>query len=311
MPLMFLLSGYTMSLHPHFSGFSTFVRNRFMRLIVPYFLFEGCNLLVWSASLYFQGGWQDVTEAVRAILTCANTDGYTGYYGRLWFWPCMFVSDIFFYGIVKCAPRSQVLRRIYLFASIPVMLVCSWVTCRMIPGKLPFTVDTAFMATAFLLSGYLLGQPITWLIREKHLPADILILALSLLVMRQSVLTDQTMCMMFINVYGHYGYTLCAAYGGIVAFLILTKWFYGLCRSANFVKSFVLWYGYHSLCTFPIHLSIKMWIYYCFPLSCRRWYVILPAMLLFNTPLVNLITEYAPFMLGKISFPRKKHTSRI
>lgn len=46
MPLLFLLSGYTMYLRPHSAGFQTFITGRFLRLVVPYFLFEGLNLAV-------------------------------------------------------------------------------------------------------------------------------------------------------------------------------------------------------------------------------------------------------------------------
>lgn len=101
MPLMFVLSGYTMFRHQKKWKFWDYFKNRVMRLVVPYFLFEGLNLFVWCTSLILQGGWQDLSEAVTTIVTCVNTDAYTGYYGRLWFWPCMFVSDILFYFITK------------------------------------------------------------------------------------------------------------------------------------------------------------------------------------------------------------------
>ena len=308
MPFMFLLSGYTMYLRPHPERFIDFVSGRFQRLVIPYFLFEGLNFFIWSASLYLQGGWQDVTEAATAILACLNTEGYTGYYGRLWFWPCMFVSDIYFYGILRFAPKKSLTRKVFLLAMIPAMFVLSWISCHVLPGRLPFTADTAFMATAFLLTGYLLGNQITWLIQKKHLLADITMLLISLLVMRLAVHSGKSECMMFINHYGHYGYTLCAAFSGMLSTTILIKFLYNILKKQNFLKSVVLWYGYHSLGTFPVHLSIKIFIYQMFPLSYRQWYILFPAMFLLSIPLVNLITTYFPFMLGKFSFRTKaKH----
>ena len=306
MPFMFLLSGYTMSLRPHTQSFPDFFRNRFCRLVIPYFLFEGLNFTVWSVSLYLQGGWQDVSEALTAILTCLNTEGYTGYYGRLWFWPCMFVSDFYFFCIRKAAPKGSQAGRLFLLMMIPVMLGLSWYSCRHLPFRLYFTADTAFLATAFLLIGYLLGRQITWLIQKKHLAADMALLTVSLLVMRRTVLSGKASCMMFINNYGHYGYTLCAAISGILAMLILTKYLYSILRKTDIPKSVVLWYSYHSLETFPVHLSIKMFIYQMLPLSFRVWYILLPAMFLLNIPLVNLITRYCPFLLGKFPSFRKK-----
>lgn len=308
MPFMFFLSGYTISLRSHSDRFLHFVSSRFQRLVIPYFLFEGLNFFVWSASLYLQGGWQDVTEAVTAILACLNTEGYTGYYGRLWFWPCMFVSDIYFYCILRLSPKQDTTKKIFLLAMIPIMFVLSWISCHMIPSRLPFTTDTALMATGFLLTGYLLSDQITWLLQKRHPLADIILLLISLLVMRLTVLGGKSSCMMFINLYGHYGYTLCAAYSGILAATILTKFLYMFMKNWNFLKSLILWYGYHSLGTFPVHLSIKIFIYQMFPLSYRQWYILLPAMFLINIPLVNLITNYFPFLLGKFSFHPKNKT---
>ena len=61
MPLLFFLSGYTMYLRPHTGRLRSFITGRFLRLMVPYFLFEGLNLAVWSISLILQGGWQDLS----------------------------------------------------------------------------------------------------------------------------------------------------------------------------------------------------------------------------------------------------------
>ena len=308
MPFLFLLSGYTMYLRPHPDRFSTFFVSRFQRLVVPYFLFEGLNLFVWSASLFLQGGWQDVSEAVTAVLACVNTEGYTGYYGRLWFWPCLFVSDMYFYWILKICPRQEKAKTVFLLAMITAMLGLSWFTCRRLPFRLPFTADTAFMATAFLLTGYLFGRRYHWLIHQKHGKADALILILSLLALVWTISSGRSACMMFINAYGHFGYTLCAAFSGILAVTVLIKHLYGFLKDRESLKSIVLWYGYNSLAVFPVHLSVKIFIYQMFPLSWRQWYILFPAMFLFSIPLVNLITRYCPFMLGKIPFLSRKKT---
>ena len=309
MPFMFLISGYAMHLRSVPVSFRTFIGSRFLRLIVPYFLFEGVNLLVWSVSLFLQGGWQDVTEAVTAILTCINTEGYTGYYGRLWFWPCMFVSDIYFYWILRFAPKKEIARKTYLFFMILAMFGISWYTSKMLPSQLPFTIDTAFMATAFLLIGYLFGQVISWLLFRKHPAADAVILLLGIPVLWLSLDRCGNSFLMFINNYGHFGYSVSAACCGILIFMVLTKWLYHALSEKSVLKDIVLWYGFHSLATFPLHLSVKIWIYQTFPLSFRRWYILLPAMFLLNIPLVNLVTKYCPFMLGKFPFLQKKKTA--
>lgn len=300
MPFLFLLSGYTMFLWERPWKFWEYLKNRILRLVVPYFLFEGLNLFVWSASLILQGGWQDLSEAIVAIVTCVNTQAYTGYYGRLWFLPCMFVSDMLFYGIRKLCRGKQL--GMWLCAGL--MLAISWYTSNRLQSRLPFASDTAFFAVFFLLLGYLLGKQISWLTEKKHVAWDAAILLGLLLIMRKCVLSGKAFCWMYVNRYGEYGYTLGAAISGTLAFFIIVKWFYALVNKIGVGKNLILWYGYHSLGTFPIHLSIKIWMMNHIPWDYRPWYVVFVAMLIVNIPIVNFITKYMPFMLGK--FPRRR-----
>jgi len=304
MPYLFLLSGYTTFLRAKQQSFASFVKGRFFRLVIPYFLFEGVNLAVWCGSLILQGGWQDLSEALIAIVTCVNTEGYTGYYGRLWFWPCMFLSDILFYWIRRFAPQKERSRNVYHILMLAALIGLSWVTTRVLPFRLPFTADTAFMAAVFLLVGYALGKQISWLLQKSHLLTDLILLVLSLYLMRISYLNGNAACLMYTNKFGPYHATLCAACSGITAWLILSKWLYRLCDSSRLVKPVVLWYGYHSLCTFPAHFSVKMCFFLNVPPYMRQWRYMLPVMLLLNVPVVHLITKYFPFMLGK--FPERK-----
>ena len=301
MPLLFALSGYADAhrerlglSHPR--KFTDYFFNRFKRLAVPYFLFEGVNLFVWAVSLISQGGWQDVTDALFAILTCQNTEGYTGYYGRLWFLPCMFVSDIFFYLIKRVCKGHNV--RLILSAAL--MLVISWCTCNVLSFRLPFAADTAFMATAFLILGYLLEPQITYLLTTDHVLRDTIFSCTMLAIMVYCVVYQDSSCLMFINHYRPFVWSVLAAITGSSAFFILAKWAYRLLCKVRFGKKLVLWYGYNSLATFPVHLSIKIWVInhfgWRFP-----WLYLLLIMLVFNIPIVNFIRMYLPFMLGDFS----------
>lgn len=300
MPLMFLLSGYTASLRSREQPFGTFLKNRFLRLVVPYLLFEGLNLAVWSLELILQGGWQDVTEAVTAIAVCLNTDGYMGYYGRLWFWPCMFVSDVLFYGLRKLTRGSKT----GLLLSAGVMLGLSWCSCNLLPSRLPFTVDTACFAAFFLILGYVLGDKITEMLYASHFWRDMLCLLGLLAVLWVGVIHGGGLCLMFVNQYGSYPGTVAAACSGSFAFLILAKWLYRLLEKKPAGKTLILWYGRNSLVTFPVHLSIKIAMYKLVPYHLRPWYVLLVVMLAGNIPIVNFITNYLPFMQGQL--PKKK-----
>lgn len=162
MPLMFVLSGYTEFIHPKEYPFKDYLKRRFFRLLVPYFLFECVNLLLWQMVLVYQRGWQDVSEAIKSIVFVVNTDSYMGFYGRLWFLPCLFVADILFFAIRShCRGRKQ---RFWLFFGI--LLILSWFTSKQLPFRLPFTLDTGLMAAAFMILGYILGEKIQWLLTQ-------------------------------------------------------------------------------------------------------------------------------------------------
>lgn len=300
MPLLFLLSGYTTFLMDRQKPFPVFLKGRILRLIVPYFLFEGLNLAVWCADLILQGSWQDLSEAAIAILTCVNTEGYTGYYGRLWFFPCMFVADVLFYGIRRgCGEKRWA---IWLLAS--VMLVLSWFTCRRLPYRLPFTLDSGCLAVVFLLLGYLLGRHIQCLLDSQNKRRDLLLLAALLPLLWFSVARGRAFCLMYVNQYGPYFWMMLAALSGSGLFLIGAKWLYAAVNRLGKGKSLILWYGRRSLATFPVHLSIKIAMLTLWPEV--HWLAMLAGMLLVNIPVVNFFEEYLPPFTGRVPVRRRE-----
>lgn len=294
MPLLFLLSGYTESLRNRTRTFLPYFKNRLLRLVVPYFLFEFVNLAAWYVSLKWNGGHLELKDAVYAIAACLNTDAYTGFYGRLWFLPCMFVSDLWFFAIRRICGK----RKTALWFSAAGMLVLSWCTCQLMPFRLPFAMDTAFLATAFLIMGYVSENEINRLLQEKKPLTDGLTAVLSLLVLWFSVKYGRGYCLMFMNNYGPFGWTILAAVSGSVLFFVMAKWMYALNCRVPFGRNLVLWYGYHSLAVFPVHLSIKIAFLRMVRGPFRTWQLLMLVMLLLSVPVVNAIERYLPFMLG-------------
>lgn len=96
MSLFFILSGYTESLRNSYNKqtFGSFALKRFKRLILPYFSFEIINLMIWYIRCLVLHKSIHFIQPLISIITCINTDSYTGLCGRLWFLPCMFVSSI-------------------------------------------------------------------------------------------------------------------------------------------------------------------------------------------------------------------------
>ena len=164
MPLFFVISGY---LNNQIGGyerpFKPYIKAKFKRLLIPYFAFEILNLLIWIAKMIIEHKALPGIESITSILTCINND-YMGLYGRLWFLPCIFVADIYVWLIVRHFREkfSQILSVLFLFA-------LSFVAVKIIPFRLPFTLDTALFAAAFIMVGYCFNDIIKTLLNKKIL----------------------------------------------------------------------------------------------------------------------------------------------
>ena len=292
MPLFFVISGY---LNNHIKGyerpFKPYIKAKFKRLLIPYFAFEILNLLIWCAKMIVEHKALPGIESITSILTCINNN-YMGLYGRLWFLPCIFVADIYVWIIVNHFRKkfSLILSVLFLFA-------LSFITVKIIPFRLPFTLDTALFAAAFILLGYCFSDIIKILLNKGNIAQKILLAIGALLYLLYSVLYTDVSVYMYINSYGEYTVSICAAICGCIAFLILGSYIYILISKLRIINDFVLWYGKNSLATFPVHLTIKMFLIWYFP-SLSIWYTMFLIMLLLNIPIVNVITFYFPFILG-------------
>lgn len=315
MPLFFLLTGYLESFHEKQQSFLQTVKGKLVRLVLPYFLFEAILFVVYHLWMSQDFDGQNLLQAVRCVILCSS-DGYTGFYGRLWFWPCMFMADLYFWGIRKITREKQA----GLWLAAAGMLAATWGTIHLIPGRLPFAADNACMGTVFIIIGYALRKEIRWILEQKHWFADTAICMTALLGMRLCVRYGQGVFLMHANRYGPLLWSAGGAFCGCAAFLVLGKWMYHLLNRIGVGKKLVLWYGTNSLAVFPVHLAIKTVIadiLFYWVLSSDigillryseqliAWYVLFPAMLLGSIPIVNIITLYMPFLLGKMPNWRK------
>lgn len=293
MPLFFVLAGYL----EHIGGgkkkpFNEYVKRRFLRLVIPYFAFETINLIIWAGKCFIEHQPLPGFECVISILTCVNNE-YMGMYGRLWFLPCMFVADLYVWGILRLWRKNRIAQII----SILVLFALSFITSTIIPFRLPFTLDTALFAAAFMMIGYVFFDEIKAFLNKGKDLFKILLAFSMLLFLAYAVRFLGASVKMYANSYGAYPASIAAAIAGSIAFLILGSFLYRGLR-ASFIRDFVLWYGNNSLATFPVHLTIKMFILYYVPVL-SRWYLLFFVMLFLNIPIVNGISNYFPFMLGK------------
>lgn len=152
MPFFFIISGYTESLKNHSissNNLLVLIKSRFKRLIIPYFAFELLNFFIYSIwRILSHKSFHPISYFVRIVL-CLNDSSDNGELSRLWFLPCLFVSDILFYLIIKFVKQKPAL----LVTSGSLFIVSYFIT-KHFGFRFPFTIDIALIATAFLILGY-------------------------------------------------------------------------------------------------------------------------------------------------------------
>lgn len=223
MPLFFVLSGYIFKykedcgINYKKMNLYEYVRKRFYRIMVPYFCFEFISFilafiihhlfaLLKLGDVYMN---LDLKAAIFDSITCIPSSSYMGIIPHLWFFPCIFVADIFLILIKK-----------YLNVNIlyPIVgsLLLSYST-QFLSFRLPFNIDTAFMGLFFLFMGYHFNCLITKAVQMKGGILSILSIPLFLYL----VTKNGEAFLMFTNSYGNYLYAIPAAILGIYIFIAL------------------------------------------------------------------------------------------
>lgn len=297
MPLFFVISGYMRRV---LAGggvlkkkFLPYLKSRLMRLIVPYLLFELINLVIYYAFCYItRSDCPSIAKAIQSILLCINND-YIGLFGRLWFIPCAFITDIYVYVILNCFRSKR-----YLVASS--CLICffsSYVITSILHIRLPFTLDTALMAAGYYLLGWLLSGVISWLIKDENIILKLFIAFLAAIYLFVAVKYLNASTLMYINQYGNYIFSITAAIAGCVMFFVSASCVWKVLNNIEHIKDYFLWYGVNSLVVFPVHLFIKVSFIKVMG-SYALWYFLLITMLILTIPAVNFLTRSFPILSG-------------
>lgn len=303
MPALFLLSGYTEYCINKDISILAYIKGKFKRLIIPYFLFELFNLIIYFIYNLLFGikTTTSVTSIISSILFCINNE-YMGLYGRLWFLPTIFFSSIFAYIIRKLFINNK--KHIVILSILFFLL--SYTVSTFVPFRLPFTIDTSLLGTAYILVGFFAGSFLDSITKEKsHLKNLFLFIATGAAFLLTNILGDPQ-CYMYINKYTDFDLAIFAALSASLLTFIGCKYLYLVVSKIKLLNSVIMWYSNNSLATFPIHLMIKILATpFLVKIGIYNWFTLLMFMFFINIPLVNIINNYFPFMLGTF-FSTKK-----
>lgn len=301
MPALFVLSGYTESILDKQKTFGMYIKAKFFRLIIPYFCFEFLSLAIFTFMCLGDGIDFSIVAAIISIFTCLNSP-FSGLYGRLWFLPAMFLVSNLSYLIKRITKNQTFLTAVFCIA----MFAASYAS-TLLPFRLPFTIDIAFLGTGFFLLGYLCRNAIKYILESEKHPIIMCSFAGFAAAFIIGNAFAKPCCYMYINHYENFPVMLLCAVSGTVITFIISKYLFVLFNKIHILTNIVFWYSINSLAVFPVHLTIKMLFLPLLDLvGLNHWACLFIIMFVLTIPIVNIITNYFPCFLGIYKMPLKE-----
>ncbi len=300
MPFFFFVSGYLFSFEKY-SSYKNFFTHRVKQIIVPYLLFHFVTYFFW---FFISRHYGD--DAVGGHLT----EWYVPLKGillgypelmvndiPLWFMVCLFIVENMFYAYRKFMGKWW----------FPLWLVVAGYVMGEVMPRLPYCINTAFVAIIFYYFGYIFKQNNK--LREKltgWLPGIICIAVYSIIVYTNGKITMHT---------NGYGENVLLFITGQVACYVLM---YNLClmlqKNTQDIK-FLSYMGRNTLIICAIHMIIftllkGVMVYILdLPLDMLRGNIV-PNLIFAMVsvaccvPVIYIINRYMPFMIGKSLKPK-------
>ncbi len=329
MPLFLFISGFLFDFGKYTGSSVNFVKGRFRSLIVPYFCFALITCLFYFLlDTGFQPGvtnikfFEHITILENSILHGTYHILYAlgpmiSYNPPLWFLTCLFVTEILFYGLAKKyygEPKKLVLW-------ITVAGVIGYLYSVYVSFRIPWNVDVALAAIVFYGAGNLfrrLTEPETdsranlslkldtkyiekFSRVEKYLPVTAILLSLLYLGYLLKFPTDDKVNMNVMRYGGFFSFYI-LAFSGIFTFVYLFK----KIGSSKILE----YYGRNSLIILALHFPLKDVLtklvililgvkpeYFYYNTAFALGLTVLN--LLFLVPVIYLINNYFPFLVGK------------
>lgn len=260
MPLFFFLSGMVFS-HSKYPDFKTFINRKIRTLLIPYAIFSVFWWCVWASFSYVthaevESYWMPLLETLIA----QGSEGFLVHNVPLWFVPCLFVVEVFYYFIsllpkignaiicVACAILGYVL-----------IYHCSFFDFTL----LPWSIEVALLALVFYSAGSIIVESfghdkMRFFANKKSIvPYLIMVLGWVVVYVVAKINGSITMGHAFIGQYPLLFYI--GAFAGVFAMLLLCLILESTEQNKNDNSLFkaTKWFGKNSFNAMAIHNPIK------------------------------------------------------
>lgn len=300
MPIFFWISGLFAKQGIRDETFGGFIAKRWRKRLIPYASFSAISYVTWFFVFRHFGSQAELNiSPIRPIIGFFYGNGINHWLVTntvLWFFLCLFVTEIFFYFIIKVPSTLGMVLTLVGFSLV------GYLDVYFNPPdgfRLPWNVDIALTAVVFygggyLCKGYVLGEMKStswrWLVMISSL---ILYVTFSLLNRKVALVA---------GVYGNYAFFYLAAFSGIYFWMELA---YVIPASQLLSKI-----GQNTLTIFSLHLLVFPFITAILVYGLKMpsqlkfesaslsvAYVVISILVLL--PVSDFINRYVPFVLGE------------
>lgn len=298
MPLFFFLSGFAF----HLSNKTEFIKRKASRVLIPYFLFSFLSFFYWVfIERFFRPA--DVSP-ISAFLSMFVANGENSPNIALWFLPCLFVTELVFCTVWKCYKSDIFLGTFLIFSS-----VIGFLLPNLIQIRLPWSLDTMFVAIVYYGIGYYLASRHMVLVNNLNKKSLYMIFFLILFFLF-------SIGCLFLNgpvdlnkaIYHNYFWFYFAALSGIFFTLLLSK---------TFTNKVVRYFGENTLLILCIHEPIKRVIiqlmskfFHIEATFLRQDFIfcLITTVIIFMIffPIIKLVNKEIPFLVGRNNSNKSK-----
>ena len=290
LPLFFIICGILIRhTNTNERSFKTIFISRFKRLIIPYFMFELVAILVWMICN---------NELHLAVLRWNIIDTILLYTkaGATWFLPTLFISEFVFISFKKIIKNDK-----------------SIILLSLIIFIIPFFIHTEnhfmiiffrnFTAIGFITFGYYSYE---YLIKNDISNKYLVIILLANIILSIFNNTVDLYSLTYNNVFL---YSICSISGSILVIFISKK------IKTERINKLFKYYGVNSLIVMATQQLILWYVINkvtgieSFSYGYISGVITLVVIMVIQIPIIYIINNYLPFMLGK--FPKKKKVQTI
>lgn len=297
MPLFFFLSGFLLKEETLHSTFITYLGKRFRSVMIPYFVFAFLTYIPWLLVTRHYGYQAELNISpltpLLGIIYGTHKGDWLISNAPLWFFTCLFVTQIGFYWIARL--RMKPLVAVILVIS----AVLGYLDFKLTSFRSPWSTDIALTAIVFYGVGHLLkSNP---LLIHKPKAIITLLLLVTILGLQMLSLKFNTPIEMGSRVYGNFGLFFLGSFSGILFWVIVAK-FIPVSKAISRV-------GQDAIVIFSLHVlaisvitGVAVWVFRL-PLNFAEGSLYVALLYTFASiamlvPVAYIIRRYAPWVIG-------------